>query len=428
MAERSAIVAGGGIGGLATAIALSGRGWRVRVLERAPEFSEVGAGISLWSNALRALAAIGPGIADRVRALGGAELYGGIQHRTGRWLSRADAAELTRRYGPVILLHRADLLNALLDAVPPQTLVAGTEVTGVRVDDDAVTVTHTGGEERADLLVGADGLRSTVRRLVWPDAPAPRYAGYTAWRWVAPPLPEGRDGGGESWGRGTRFGHAPLPDGRIYCYATANTPAGATAAPDEAAAGQARTGEAAAGEAAELRARFGDWHAPIPALVDAAAGTEILRHDLYELPDLRSYARGRVALLGDAAHAMTPNLGQGACQALEDAATLGAVLDTRPDRPTVSAVPGTEPRMVGSRLDERPDVVDALVRYDALRRPRTQEIVKRSRQMGAMGQWSWPPAVALRDRLLPLVPASAALRIIAPVLAWPPPGLLPPPS
>ena len=143
---------------------------------------------------------------------------------------------------------------------------------------------------------------------------------------------------------------------------------------------------------------------------------------------MERFTRGRVALLGDAAHAMTPNLGQGACQALEDAATLGAVLDTRPDRPTVSAVPGTEPRMVGSRLDERPDVVDALVRYDALRRPRTQEIVKRSRQMGAMGQWSWPPAVALRDRLLPLVPASAALRIIAPVLAWPPPGLLPPPS
>jgi 2-polyprenyl-6-methoxyphenol hydroxylase-like FAD-dependent oxidoreductase len=381
MAARTAVVVGGGIGGLATAIALSGRGWDVRVLERAPEFTEVGAGISLWSNAMRALEAIGPGIADKVRGLGGAELLGGIQRRNGRWLSRADAAELTRRFGPVLLLHRADLLRTLLDAVPPEALVAGAEVTGVGFDGESVTVTHTGGQVRADLLVGADGIRSTVRRLVWPDVAPPRYAGYTAWRWVTPPLPGGPDGGGETWGAGTRFGRAPLPDHRVYCYATANTPEGATGP---------------RGEAAELRSRFARWHDPIPALVEAAAGTEVLRHDIYELTDVRPYARGRVVLLGDAAHAMTPNLGQGACQALEDAATLGAVLD-------------------------EPNVVRALNRYDALRRERTQDIVKRSRQMGAMGQWSSPVAVALRDRLLPLVPAKVAMRTLDPVVSWQPP-------
>jgi len=382
MAARTAVVVGGGISGLATAIALSGRGWDVRVLERAPEFAEVGAGISLWSNALRALEAIGPGIADKVRGLGGAELYGGIQHRNGRWLTRADAVELTRRLGPVLMLHRADLLRTLLDAVAPEALVAGAEVTGVGFDGKSVTVTHTGGEGRGDLLVGADGIRSTVRRLVWPDMAPPRYAGYTAWRWVTPPLPGGPDGGGETWGAGTRFGRAPLPDHRMYCYATANTPEGVTGP---------------TGEVAELRARFAKWHDPIPALVEAAAGTEVLRHDIYELPDVRPYARGRVVLLGDAAHAMTPNLGQGACQALEDAATLGAVL----------ARDG--------------DVVPALVRYDRLRRERTQDIVKRSRQMGAMGQWSSPVAVAVRDRLLALVPVKIAMRTLAPVVSWQPP-------
>ncbi|OLE28350.1 MAG: monooxygenase [Actinobacteria bacterium 13_1_20CM_3_71_11] len=382
MAARTAVVVGGGISGLATAIALSGRGWDVRVLERAPEFAEVGAGISLWSNALRALEAIGPGIADKVRGLGGAELYGGIQHRNGRWLTRADAVELTRRLGPVLMLHRADLLRTLLDAVAPEALVAGAEVTGVGFDGRSVTVTYTGGEVRGDLLVGADGIRSTVRRLVWPDVAAPRYAGYTAWRWVTPPLPGGPDGGGETWGAGTRFGRAPLPDHRMYCYATANTPEGVTGP---------------TGEVAELRARFAKWHDPIPALVEAAAGTEVLRHDIYELPDVRPYARGRVVLLGDAAHAMTPNLGQGACQALEDAATLGAVL----------ARDG--------------DVVPALVRYDRLRRERTQDIVKRSRQMGAMGQWSSPVAVAVRDRLLALVPVKIAMRTLAPVVSWQPP-------
>jgi len=381
--ERSAFVVGGGIGGLATAIALAGRGWRVRVFERAPAFAEVGAGISLWSNALRALDLIGDGISDEVRARGGVELQGGIQHRGGRWLSRTDAAELTRRYGPVIMLHRADLLDVLLDRVPAAVLAPGVEVTGLAADADGVTVAHTGGQERADLVVGADGLRSTVRRLEWPDARPPRYAGYTAWRWVTPPRPDHPDGGGESWGVGTRFGHAPLPDDRVYCYATANTPEGDTTP---------------GGEVAELRARFGDWHDPVPALVDAAAGVEVLRHDLYELPDLDSFARGRVVLLGDAAHAMTPNLGQGACQALEDAATLAVT------------------------LTEESDVDRALRRYDDLRRPRTQDIVARSRRMGAVGQWSWPPAVAVRDRLLPLVPSSAALRMVDPVLAWPPPG------
>ncbi len=382
MAQRGAIVVGGGIGGLATAIALSGLGWQVRVFERAPAFTEVGAGISLWSNALRALDLVAEGLGEEIRALGGVELLGGIQHRSGKWLTRTNAAEVTRRYGPVVMLHRADLLDTLLRRVPGAALAAGTEVTGLRVDGDAVTVTHHGGEARADLVVGADGLRSTVRRLVWPDAPAPRYAGYTAWRWVTPPLPGGPDGGGESWGPGTRFGHAPLPDHRVYCYATANTPEGASGP---------------AGEAAEVRARFDGWHDPIPALVAAAAGTQVLRHDMYELPNLRSYVGGRVALLGDAAHAMTPNLGQGACQALEDAATLRVV------------------------LAEEPDVGLALARYDRLRRRRTQDIVKRSRQMGAVGQWSWPPAVALRDRLLPLVPPALALRALAPVLAWPPP-------
>jgi 2-polyprenyl-6-methoxyphenol hydroxylase-like FAD-dependent oxidoreductase len=381
MSERSAIVVGGGIGGLAAGIGLIRRGWLVRIFERAAEVTEVGAAISLWSNALRALDALGIGPA--VRALGVAELHGGIQHPSGRWLSRTDASEVIRRYGPVILLHRAELRRVLLDATPPGALVTGTEVAALEADGHRVRVSHPGGTDSADLLVGADGLRSTVRRLCWPDAPAPRYAGYTAWRLVTMPMRGVSGDGGETWGPGSRFGRATLPDRRVYCYATANLPEGA-AIPG--------------GDLAELRRRFGDWHDPIPELLAAAEGTTILRHDIYELPGLRSFVTGRVALLGDAAHAMTPDLGQGACQALEDAATLAAV------------------------LDEEPSVAAALARYDGLRRDRTQSIVRRSRRMGAVGQWQSRPAVALRDRLLPLVPASTAIRALAPVLDWPPAG------
>jgi 2-polyprenyl-6-methoxyphenol hydroxylase-like FAD-dependent oxidoreductase len=361
-----AIIVGGGIGGLASALALIKEGWQVEVLERAPEFTEAGAGLSLWSNALRALDALGVGEPVRGRAV----LHGqaGIREAAGRWLSRADTAELERRYGPTAMIHRADLLAVLLAAVPDAALRPGTTVSEVQPDG---TVRHSGGESRADLVVGADGLRSVTRRSVWPDAPAPRYAGYTSWRLVTGPVPVTESS--ESWGRGERFGYAPLPDGRIYCYATANAP------------------EAAAdGGLAGLVRRFGGWHDPIPALLDAADPGAVLHHDLYELPPLKTYTSGRLVLAGDAAHAMTPNLGQGAGQALEDAVVLGAVMASG----------------------------NGLVGYDRQRRRRTQMITRRSRRIGAAAQWASPAAVHLRDTALRLLPPSSFTRSLAPVLDW----------
>ncbi|GAA4507099.1 FAD-dependent monooxygenase [Actinoallomurus oryzae] len=378
--ERTAIIAGGGIGGLAAAVALGRRGWRVEVLERAPAIGEVGAGLSLWPNGVRALDALGLG--ERVRESAMPETEGGVRDRSGRWLVRSDTAELERRYGPVVMIHRARLLDLLREAIPPGALRLGAEVSGVRDDGTRVEVTHGAGVSRAALLVGADGLRSAVRRCVWPEAPGPRYAGYTAWRLVVDP-PEGRpDTGGETWGRGERVGVVPLAGGGIYLFAVANAPEGARS-PD--------------GEPAELRRRFGGWHDPIPALLDAVSEEAVLRSDIYDLPPLKSYVNGRVALLGDAAHAMTPDQGQGANQALEDAVTLAALLDADP------AVPS------------------ALAAYDRERRPRTQTIARRSRSTGVVAQWSSAPAVAVRNRLLRLVPPGAVLRALGPVLNWRPP-------
>jgi 2-polyprenyl-6-methoxyphenol hydroxylase-like FAD-dependent oxidoreductase len=362
-----AIIVGGGIAGLASALALTPRGWHVEVLERAPEFTEVGAGLSLWPNALRALDALGVG--EPVRGRAALEGAAGIQDAAGTWLSRADTAELDRRYGPTAMIHRADLLALLRAAVPDEALRPGTTVSAVRPDG---TVLHYGGESRADLVVGADGMRSVTRRSVWPEAPAPRYAGYTSWRMVTPPVPVTETS--ESWGRGERFGYAPLQDGRIYCYATANAPEGAS---DDGLAGLVR--------------RFGGWHDPIPALLDATDPGAVLHHDLYELRPLEAYTSGRVVLTGDAAHAMTPNLGQGACQALEDAVVLGDVL-------------------AGG---------DGLAAYDRQRRSRTQMITRRSRRVGAAAQWASPAAVTLRNTALRLLPSSSVARSLAPVLDWP---------
>ncbi|MEU8663534.1 FAD-dependent monooxygenase [Actinoplanes philippinensis] len=362
MGERNAAIIGGGIGGLAAAVALRRIGWRVTVYERAPAFTEVGAGISLWPNALHALDRLGllGGVLSRARK----ELAGGAKDRRGRWLTRVTSDELERRFGhPVVVLHRSRLLEVLLDALPAEVLRPGEEV------DDV---------PQADLVVAADGLRSTVRARLWPGV-RPRYAGHTAWRMVTRPLDLAE--GAVLWGRGERFGYAPMRGGAVYCFGTATVPEGGTS--DD--------------EHAEVLRRFGTWPDPVPALLDAVAPEAVLRHDLYDLPPLPSFVNGATVLLGDAAHAMTPSLGQGGCQALEDAVVLADCLAEAGDGDGVAA---------------------ALARYDARRRPRTQAIVTRSARLNTIGQIGWPPAAVARDVAVRLVPAEAVLRGMASVIGF----------
>ncbi len=377
MVQRSAVIAGGGIGGLAAAVALHQHGWRVEVLERAAELTEIGAGLSLWPNALRALDFLGLG--DQVCALGRAEKDGGLRDRKGRWLSRTDNAGIERRHGrPLVVIHRADLVSVLAAALPPEALRPGSPVKAVRADGSVAIVEHGQGVSRAELVVAADGVRSSVRRQWWPGEGVPRYVGYTAWRMITGSV-DGLPDGAVFCGRGERIGYTALSGGRIYCFAAATVPAG---------------GASPEGEHAALIHRFGDWPDPIPALLAATPADRVLRHDVYDLPALSSYVRGPIALLGDAAHAMDPILGQGGCQALEDAVTLAACLDTTAD------------------------INAALASYDRLRRPRTRAIAARSARMAGVAQWAWPPAALLRDLAARLVPASVALKAMDPILSW----------
>ncbi|MER5979519.1 FAD-dependent monooxygenase [Streptomyces sp. NPDC001857] len=308
---RRAVVIGGGIGGLTAAVALHRGGWRVTVLERASSLAPVGAAISLAPNALRALDVIGVG--DRIRDLAAWQGDGGLRAPSGRWLSRSDADAAAARFGgPLVLLHRATLIDTLAALLPADAVRTGTPGTLTDPGDTGPSgrparVTTPDGELEADLVVAADGIHSAVRRALFPGHPGPVYSGFTTWR-VVIPVPGARFASHETWGRGRIWGTHPLKDGRVYAYAAAMTPVGGHASDDE---------------KAELLRLFGDWHHPVPAVLAAARPEDVLRHDVHHLArPLPAHHRGRVALLGDAAHAMPPTLGQGGNQAVEDAIVL----------------------------------------------------------------------------------------------------------
>ncbi|MEU9864701.1 FAD-dependent monooxygenase [Streptomyces sp. NPDC047971] len=365
MEQHRAVVVGAGIGGLTAAVALHRRGWNVTVLERAAALTPVGAGIGLAPNSQRALDVIGLG--DRVRELSAWQGDGGMRAPDGRWLARTSAKAAADRFGgPLVLLHRATLVDILLSALPE-----GVVRTGVAAslsdpgDDDRPAVVRTpDGDIEAELTLGADGIHSTVRRALFPDNAGPEYSGFTTWRVVVPaderPFPPH-----ETWGPGRLWGTQPLKDGRVYAYAMAAAPEGARA-PDD--------------EKAELLRLFGDWHQPVPRILAAVTPDGVLRHDVHHMPvPLPAFHRGRVALLGDAAHAMQPTLGQGGNQAIEDAIVLAH-----------HAGPGVLP----SR---------ALAAYTADRLPRTTAIVRKAARTGRLALLSAPPAVALRNGVVAAV-------------------------
>ncbi|MFF5979303.1 FAD-dependent monooxygenase [Streptomyces olindensis] len=381
----SAVVVGGGIGGLAAAIGLRRIGWEVTVVERARVLADVGAGISLHANGIRALDVLGVG--EAVRAAARPQYTGGTRTPRGTWLARMDGAVLERELGtPIVGVPRAVLHRLLREALPAECLLVGVEVTSVdRSEPGRVRVPVGDGVVDADLVVAADGVHSRLRGQLFPGHPGPAYSGSTVLRAVTEhPVPLRTDFE-LTWGKGAEFGHIVFTDGRAEWHAVLNSPPGI------------RHADALA----VMRRRFGGWHDPIPALLDATRPDAVLHHDIHELAaPLPSFAEGRIALLGDAAHAMTPNLGQGACQALEDAAALAAALTTEST------------------------IESALTRYDAERRPRSQAVARAARQAGRMGQQvSHPLAVALRNTGLWLAPSGMTVRAILRHADWAPPSL-----
>lgn len=292
------LIAGGGIGGLVAAIALQREGIAVSVFERVKELEEVGAGLTLWANALRAIQKIG--LTDLLETVGKPLTRSCILSWQGKVLSETPVEALTKRFGtPLVAVHRADLQAALLSTLGEGVVQTGVTCTGFQQDDMEVRAHLANGQDVAgDLLLGADGIHSTLRAQLF-GATRPRYADYTAWRGVAQiaPRPWGEQTATEIWGNGRRFGLVPLSRGRMYWFATLNTPEGMR--------------DKEEGRKQELLDLFHTCHDPVPAVIEATDEAAILRNDIYDRPPLHHWSLGRVTLLGDAAHPMTPNMGQG---------------------------------------------------------------------------------------------------------------------
>ncbi len=385
----TAIVIGAGIGGLTAALALAAKGWDVSVLERAPALGPVGSCIILAPNAVNALATLPGGIAEELRGHQVTPAVGGMRNQAGRWLMRQNLALIEQSFGAgLVPIRRPDLIGLLARRLPDGVLRVGAEVAGL--DPDAASVTLTTGEAlTADVLIAADGIGSASRAIVAPGHAGPEFARVRCWLLIA--AGDGLEATpGEIWGVRRMFGMYPMADGSIYGFGEAI---------DDRAT-EVSSGPAVRDEVARV---YADFPAPVPELIAAALPQDVYRESLQlQRRALPAFHRGRAVLLGDAAHAMSPNIGQGACQAIEDAVTLA------------------------HELGVRPSVAAALAAYTAVRRPRTRQVATIALTMTRLSTAPNRAVAAVRDTVLSAVDRlgpRAAIRQARPLLGWRPPSV-----
>lgn len=383
-------IIGAGIGGLCAAAGLHRAGASVTVFEQSAQVRAGGSGLSVFGNGVRALDSLGLGEGFRgITSSEAASFRGGQRRPDGSWLSTypMDAVSELR------VVDRGPLHEHLRSAIPERAVTTHARVVAARPDGHLTWEDSVGREHRAefDLVVAADGIGSRVRESLAPKARV-SYSGYSAWRGITDTPVDLRSEAGETWGVQKRFGIAPLSDGRVYWFAVLSVD---------------REQRVDHDHRATLNEHFGAWHDPIPELIAATSSERLSFLPIDELTGkLSSFVHGRIVLLGDAAHAMTPNLGQGGGQAMEDAATLAALFAP----------------IAGSDQPSSAEVSGILKRFDALRVPRTQVIASRSRAIGRLAHWPGARLAGARDLLLRATPTAALRKQLAWLQDWTPPG------
>ncbi|WGW13926.1 FAD-dependent monooxygenase [Saxibacter everestensis] len=343
--KREAAVIGAGVGGLTAANFLVRAGWEVSIFERAASLPTTGTALGMWPSAMAALDLIGVG--EAVRAHGCRVTGGSILRPDGSLIAR-----IGDRQGSV-LISRPALLAGLAAALPSGAIRFGSEVNGIQ------------SVRQFDLVVAADGLNSKIRDELFGPRYAPQFLGAVAYRGS---VPGSVSTVSETWGSARLFGITPRGDGLTNWFGCVRTPRLADAgAPDP---------------LRSLEWHFGRWHSDVVDVLARIESKSVLQHALYQTPALPTYVRGNVALIGDAVHAMAPNLGRGACESILDGAALA--------------------RSLGETAGSVRDIESGLRRYDKARRRTTRRFVQASRLMGRMAMTSrWQPG---RDRILSQIP------------------------
>lgn len=372
-------IIGAGIGGLASAIALQQQGHQVRVYEAAPEIKPVGAGLWLAPNGQEVLKRLQPKLLETVLATGFITREAVIMTHQGQVLTCLKTDQLAQ-YSPhaaTLAIRRSALHQLLLKALAPETVVCGQRFVAFQQTAQGVEIQFENSPgQQAELLIGADGLHSRVRTQLFGELPL-RYSGQTCWRGLSPFQLKGEwtERGAEIWGptAGLRAGFSQVDTETVYFYVTALAQPGHRESNPTT-------------EKALLQYKLQAFPAVVKELIAQTPAEQLMRHDLYDLRPLKRYHQGRVVLLGDAAHATTPNLGQGANQALESALSLATSLQS------------------SSSLES------ALLRYEQRRVPKASQVINSSWQINQAVNLQSPWLRQLRNFALSHLPKSLSLK------------------
>lgn len=358
-------IVGGGIAGLTTAIALRNIGIKVKIFEAAREIKAAGAGLALSANAIKAFEKLG--IAQEVTEAGRQLSAFTIYDDKGKPLTRTNTERLSKKYGVNnFTIHRSALHKVLLSKLDPACIVTGKRSKDIQQKKEGYTVLFDDGSEfETNCLIVAEGINSPIRKKLLPGSRL-RYSGYTCWRGVVDNSSLKMDETSETWGAKGRFGIVPMANNTVYWFACINA--------------EANSETFRSYKIKNLLGHFKDYHSPIPQILSDTADEALIWGDINDLVPIDKYAFGNAVLIGDAAHATTPNMGQGACQAIEDAVILSW------------------------EIQRSEDIQSAFKSFENKRLKRTHFIVNRSYQIGKIAQEHNPLLIRLRNMALRLIP------------------------
>ncbi|PRD52636.1 monooxygenase [Sphingobacterium gobiense] len=362
-------IVGGGVAGLAMAIAFQQIGKDFMLFEQAEQLKGIGAGFGLAANAMHALDLLH--LKDEVEQIGYYLRSYNILDQKGRVLVSPDTGAISEKYNQQNLaIHRADLHLFLLSKIDKAQLRLGKKAVRLQQYPDKVSLFFEDGTQHtAKFVIIADGVKSPLRQQLIPVS-QPRYSGYTCWRATIDNTDIKLERGTETWGKSGRFGMTPLKNDRIYWYACINS--------------TAKNPIYRNYRTADLSAHFQSYHDPIPTILAHTKDTDLIWNDIMDIKPLQHLAYDNILLIGDAGHATTPNMGQGACQALEDVVVL---LD---------------------ELKSKKDIKDAFTSFEKRRLARTKYITDTSKLIGEIAQWNNQGLIAVRNTVMRFMPAKLA--------------------